>query len=404
VQRTVQRFGGALVLSAAALGASVALGPVIGRSAFVVFHIAVVLSAFFWGLGPGLLTGILGVVSIDYFLLGAPTSLRIESASDFIILLAFSVAAVTTSALTQRLRTARSRAEEMNESLQRAMEEADTANAAKSQFLATMSHEIRTPINAVLGFAELLDLDIGGPLTPQQREYVRRIIASSRHLGGLVSDVLDLSRIEAGYIVVANSTGELEPAVQRAVALVKPLADARQIELVAQQCITGTNASYSGDPQRVEQILVNLLSNAVKFTGRGGRVTVSCAVVKSLSEVGQAGDGVGQWVCVQVSDTGIGIAEDQLERIFDPFVQVRSGLSDRAPGSGLGLAISRHLVRLMRGELTVASAVGVGTTFTLWLRTPLDYQAPALPGDNGAVALATGDNTAQAEHPAAARH
>jgi len=400
----VRRYGGALVVGAAALGTSLALSAVIGRAAFVVFHIAVVISAFFWGLGPGLLTGIIGISSIDYFLLGSPTSLKIESGSDVIILLAYSVAAVTTSVLAQRLRATRSQAEEVNEELSQAIAAADSANAAKSRFLATMSHEIRTPINGVLGFAELLDLDIGGSLSPQQREYVRRIIASSRHLSGLVSDVLDLARIEAGRIVVADLAGDLETATQHAVALVQPLVEARQVELITQHCAPGDDTRYSGDPQRVEQILVNLLSNAVKFTGRGGRVTVRCAVAKARTAPGPVAEGVGQWAYVQVSDTGCGIAPDQLECIFDPFVQARSGLGERPPGSGLGLAISRHLARLMRGELTVASAVGEGTTFTLWLRAPVSPPPGERLWDKAAVALSEGDTVPQAEQPASAGH
>ena len=335
-----------------------ALGPLIARSNFVVFHVAVILVAVFWGLGPALLTGVLGIVGIDYFVLAPTVPLRILSASDFIVLAAL---AVTTSVLTEHLRVARSRAGRMSA-------EAEGANAAKSQFLAAMHHEIRTPINAVLGFADLLDAGIGGSLTAQQREYVLRIMASTRHLHGLVSDVLDLAKIEAGRIAIAHLPGQLEAAVKRVVALVRPLADARQLELVERDCEEGLDSWYSGDAQRVEQILMNLLSNAVKFTNRGGRVTVTCATVQVPTDTpGVPPVSPGRWTCARVEDTGCGIAPDQLERIFDPFVQGRTGLSERAPGSGLGLAISRHLAPLMGGELTVESALGVGSTFTLWL-------------------------------------
>ena len=148
----------------------------------------------------------------------------------------------------------------------------------------------------------------------------------------------------------------------------RPLAEAREIELLMQDCGVGSDTRYSGDPQRVEQILVNLLSNAVKFTSVGGRVTVTCPTVDAPTAApGVPLLGTGRWMCVRVQDTGCGIAPDQLERIFDSFVQGRTALSERAPGSGLGLAISRQLARLMGGELTVESAINVGSTFTLWL-------------------------------------
>jgi signal transduction histidine kinase len=375
VRRAVRRYGGTVVVSAAALWTSITLAPLIGSTPFVVFYLAVILSAFCWGLGPALATAALGVTSIDYFVLSPTLSLKIESASDAAELLSFGVVAFTTSALTQRLRAAHRRMEEdaaelsqANEHLRRATAEAESANAAKSQFLATMSHEIRTPINGVLGFAELLELGISGSLTPRQREYVQRIMTSSRHLSGLVSDVLDLGKIEAGRIAIAHRPGHLGTAARHAVALVRPLAEAREIELLMQDCGVGSDTRYSGDPQRVEQILVNLLSNAVKFTSVGGRVTVTCPTVDAPTAApGVPLLGTGRWTCVRVEDTGCGIAPDQLERIFDSFVQGRTALSERAPGSGLGLAISRQLARLMGGELTVESAINVGSTFTLWL-------------------------------------
>ncbi len=377
VRQRVERYGGSLVVSGGALGTSAALAPVIGDSPFAVFYIAVLLSAFLWGLGPALVTVVIGVMAVDYFLLPPTFSLNIESASTGIEVVTFSVVAVTTTALVQGLRAARARVERMNKKLRLATVEAASANVAKSQFLATMSHEIRTPINAVLGFAELLDVGIGGSLTAQQREYVQRIMASSRHLSGLVSDVLDLAKIEAGRIALAERPEQLETAVKHAVALVKPLAEAGHLDLVTRECDVGLDTWYSGDWQRVEQILINLLSNAVKFTSRGGRVTVTCATVQvPINAPGAPPVGPGRWICARVGDTGCGIAPDHLERIFDPFVQGQAGLSDRAPGSGLGLAISRHLARLMGGDVTVESTPDVGSTFTLWLPT-LAERGPA---------------------------
>ncbi len=359
------------------------------------FHVAVVLSAVYWGLGPALLTGVIGIIGIDYFLLSRTLSPSIANVSDLIVLTAL---AVTTSVLTHRLRAGRLRAERM-------AAEAKSANAAKSQFLATMSHEIRTPINAVLGFAELLDIGIGGSLTAQQREYVQRIMASSRHLSGLVSEVLDLAKIEAGRLALADRPDQLETAVEQAVALVRPLADARQLELVTRGCDAGLDTWYSGDVQRVEQILVNLLSNAVKFTSGGGRVTVTCVTVQAPTDAASVPSvGPGGWICARVEDTGCGIAPDQLERIFDQFVQGRTGLSERAPGSGLGLAISRHLARLMGGELTVESALGAGSTFTLWLPALAERRPTEPLGDEAAIDARDGSSTARADRTAAVDH
>jgi PAS domain S-box-containing protein len=289
--------------------------------------------------------------------------------------------------------TARRRAEEQRDyaleeaveardAAERAQEEAETANRGKSEFLATMSHEFRTPLNAILGYTQLIDMGVLGEITPQQHDHLHRLRSSGMHLLGLVNDILDLSKIEAGRVHVARETGLLSEVVHAAVALVGPQAVARGIEY-PEDCQGDPRTSYVGDPDRVRQILVNLLSNAVKFTNPGGRVTMACGVAEH-AQPGARLVGEGPWTYLRVQDTGIGIAPEQLVRIFEPFVQAETGYTRSEGGTGLGLAISRRLARLMGGEITVQSKVGEGSTFTLWLRaaaasdqpTPADLATP----------------------------
>jgi signal transduction histidine kinase len=247
--------------------------------------------------------------------------------------------------------------------------EAEEANAAKSQFLSTMSHEIRTPINAMLGYTQLLDMGLAGPISPGQREYLDRLRASSEHLLALVNDVLDLAKVDAGRLTVATERGVAERVVDSAIELTLPLAEAKGVRLGSEReggDVDGV--AYLGDEHRVRQILVNLLTNAIKFTPAGGTVRVVTSVGTSrLPATGRRG----RWACISVTDTGVGIDADNLEMIFEPFRQVEA--NDRGPyrrtvgGTGLGLAISRRLARLMGGDLVVESEVGKGSTFTLCL-------------------------------------
>lgn len=269
--------------------------------------------------------------------------------------------------LTLRDATDRKRAEQRSAQLERerlARAEAEAASVAKSGFLAIMSHELRTPINAVIGYADLLNLGIAGPLNPDQRSKVTRILESARHLLGLVNEVLDLSRADARELTVQRRVVRLAPTVDGALAVAQPLADARGIALRG-VCADGT-AAYLGDPDRVRQILVHLLDNAVKFTLPGGRVTAECECDVTPAREAHLGDHA-RWVCARVVDTGIGIAPESLSSIFDPFVQVQSGHTRPSDGSGLGLTVSRRFARLMGGDITVSSEPGAGSTFTLWL-------------------------------------
>jgi PAS domain S-box-containing protein len=260
--------------------------------------------------------------------------------------------------ITDRVRAERERERLLHES-ERARAEAVTAwaaanaaNAAKSQFLAVMSHELRTPLNAIGGYAELMELGIRGPVTEEQRSDLARIQASQRHLLGLINDVLNYARIEAGSVRYAVTDVALRAALASAEALVSPQARAKGLTLTAHSCPESLTAR--ADDEKLRQVLVNLLSNAVKFTDPGGRVELDA-------------EAAGDVIRIHVRDTGLGIPADKLKAIFEPFVQVRADLTRTAEGTGLGLAISRDLARGMGGDLTVESTLGGGSTFTLTL-------------------------------------
>ncbi|MFL5574443.1 MAG: ATP-binding protein [Gemmatimonadaceae bacterium] len=275
---------------------------------------------------------------------------------------------------------ARREADHLRRRAEEARARADEANRAKSEFLATMSHEIRTPINAVLGYGELLELGLSGPLTADQRHHIGRIRASATHLLGLVNEVLDLAKVEAGRMMVRSERAPAAEVMDSALALVRPQALERGVALGAVGGLLDGAAAgevagrrggvaYVGDEYRVRQILVNLLSNAVKFTEPGGRVTMRCAAGEQPGPEATLA-GPGPWTSISVADTGIGIAPERLHAVFEPFVQAEGGHTRTHGGTGLGLAISRRLARLMGGELSATSKPGAGSTFTLWLPAP----------------------------------
>ena len=233
---------------------------------------------------------------------------------------------------------------------------AEQANRIKSEFLATMSHELRTPLNAIGGYVDLLLMGIRGELDAQQRADLERVRRSQRHLLGLINEVLNYARLESGAVTYDLRPTPIAAAVAAAVPLVEPQRAAKglALDVAIPDGAAGAAVQVRADPEKLQQVLLNMLSNAVKYTAAGGRVTVSV-------------DGDGAVVRLRVRDTGVGIPEDKLEAIFEPFVQVGRGLSTPGEGTGLGLSISRDLARGMGGDLTVESALGRGSTFTLTL-------------------------------------
>jgi signal transduction histidine kinase len=263
----------------------------------------------------------------------------------------------------------RRRAEERAAQLARervARAKAEAASEAKSEFLAMMSHELRTPLNAILGYTELLELRAAGSLHDEQRAHLVRIRDSAHHLLALVNEVLDLAKGEAGRLSLTCAPASAADVVDASLSLVQPTAEARAISLSRIDEGGGETIAYDGDETRVRQILVNLLTNAVKFSPAGGRITVAYGRTNQAIP-GLESPRAGAWVYLRVVDAGVGIPEDKLPRIFDPFVQVERGHTRTAEGSGLGLAICRRLARLMKGDVTVQSQLGTGSTFTLWL-------------------------------------
>ena len=234
-----------------------------------------------------------------------------------------------------------------NRQLEAAKERAEAADRLKSAFLATMSHELRTPLNSIIGFTGILLQGLGGPVNEEQAKQLSMVRVSANHLLSLISDILDISKIEAGQLTVAGEPFDLRESILKVVQSVRPLAEKKGLELTV---VVGEDVGvFNGDARRVEQVVLNLLSNAVKFTEHGG-IRVTC--------VHEAGSYV-----TSVADTGIGIKEDDLARLFKPFHQIDIGLSRKYEGTGLGLSICKKLVELMGGSIRVESRPGAGSTF-----------------------------------------
>jgi signal transduction histidine kinase len=246
----------------------------------------------------------------------------------------------------------------MNNELGRLYKELESASRHKSEFLASMSHELRTPLNAIIGFSQVLRQQMFGELNPKQTEYLDDILSSGQHLLNLINDILDLAKVEAGRMELQLATFQLDETLRNATAMVRERAIRQDVTLNVE--IDHSVGEIEADERKVKQILFNLLSNAVKFTPAGGSVTLAAATD-------------GPDALISVRDTGMGINAEDQAKIFEEFSQLGPGMAQE--GTGLGLALTKRLVELHGGVLSVESAPGVGSTFTV--RLPLRRAEPA---------------------------
>jgi signal transduction histidine kinase len=237
----------------------------------------------------------------------------------------------------------------------------EIANQHKSEFLANMSHELRTPLNAVIGFSEVLQQGMVGELNDKQGEYVNYIHTSGSHLLSLINDILDLSKVEAGRMELELTSFNVPLAIDNALTLVKERAARHGLSL---ECTFDPMvAEIHADERKFKQVMLNLLSNAVKFTPEGGRITVAARALDDAVEV-------------SVTDTGIGIAPEDCEAVFEEFRQVGTHAEGKAQGTGLGLALTKRFVELHGGKIWLASTLGKGSTFAFTLPCVTRGQAP----------------------------
>jgi len=250
---------------------------------------------------------------------------------------------------------------ELEQRLREAKDKAEAANIAKSEFLANMSHEIRTPMNAVIGLANILARS--QPLTDRQMEFVRTLQVSAEALLELINDLLDISRIETGNVDLERIPFSLSHLMEEVISIVSIKAKEKKLFLNLDVSHV-VRRIYVGDPQRIKQVMMNLVSNAVKFTEQGG-VTVIVAAQKADAPLQE------DQITVSVTDTGIGIAKDKQESVFEKFVQADSSINRKYGGTGLGLAITKTLIERMGGNIYLTSEPGRGSTFTI--RLPMTF-------------------------------
>ena len=274
------------------------------------------------------------------------------------------------------------------QTLQQKNVELEDASRMKSEFLANMSHELRTPLNAIIGFSEVLRDGLMGEMTDQQRGFIGDIFSSGKHLLSLINDILDLSKVEAGKMMLDLEPVQVSSLFVNSLSIIREKAATRHIRLSMDAA--EDLGSIQADARKVKQIVYNLLSNAVKFTSEGGQVTLRAGRVPR-ADVGQlsgawtgrsfplADNEFAEFLEISVTDSGIGISPEGLEHLFKPFSQIDSGLARKFEGTGLGLAMVKLLAELHGGAVAVESAVGEGSCFTVWLPLRAPEEAALAP-------------------------
>ena len=337
-----------LALAMAVLVRKLLLHGLEGRIVWVTFYPAVVLGGIF----GGWLAGLFATTGASLVALhGWPLFVNrpfIKDGGDWLGLWAFVFNCLLMVMVAQMMRNAQARTLAAKEQSDRDREEALEANRAKSTFLANMSHELRTPLNAILGFAQILGKD--PTVSPSQQEKLRTILGAGEHLLAIINNILDLSKIESGKIVLEAKAFDLGELLQDIVAMLRGRAHAKGLELEVDQS-SSFPRFVTADPAKLRQVLINLVGNAIKFTGEG-RVSIK------LSLHGERSGQGGQLLRFEISDTGPGIAEADQMRIFDPFEQLGT-----QEGTGLGLTITRQFVALMGGTIQLRSQLGRGSDF-----------------------------------------